>query len=57
MAVTKAEAAKMKVAELKAALTEVGLPTNGRKADLLARLNAVGDLNIVRTLAQTTVAY
>lgn len=57
MAVTKAEAAKMKVAELKAALTEVGLPTNGRKADLLARLNAVGDLNIVCTLAQTTVAY
>lgn len=46
----------MTVAELKVHLKEAGLPVSGKKADLIARLNDVGDAPVEETVVEETVA-
>ena len=45
----------MTVAELKVQLKEAGLPVSGKKADLIARLNDVGDAPVEETVVEETV--
>ena len=46
----------MTVAELKVHLKEAGLPVSGKKADLIARLNDVGDAPVEETVVEEAVA-
>ncbi len=45
----------MTVAELKVQLKEAGLPVSGKKPDLIARLNDMGDAPIEETVVEETV--